>query len=183
MICGVTQCMGLLLILSLTLHFLLAFRADHCRSSVTRALKQFFVDSGSHSFPPALVSTGMGSGEYFHWKAGVVPNHTWLPWIPPCYTWGAQVPFQPLRNQFPSSSIGGKFNNLWGLHSSSYMYHTKAQLHQLPPSTKIWLERDWGTSSHAKDFKFTTYGISTVIAYNTGFTVNTLPGTSIWSDP
>ena len=96
-----------------------------------------------------------------------------LRWSGPCSTW----------NQYPSSSIGDKFNNLWGLHSSSYMYHTKAQLHQLPPSTKIWLERDWGTSSHAKDFKFTTYGISTVIAYNTGFTVNTLPGTSIWSDP
>ena len=95
MICGVTQCMGLLLILSLTLHFLLAFRADHCRSSVARALKQFFVDSGSHPFPPALVSTGMGSGEYFHWKAGVVPTCTCLPWIPPCYAWGDQAPVQP----------------------------------------------------------------------------------------
>ena len=95
MICGVTQCMGLLLILSLTLHFLLAFRADHCRSSVARAFKQFFVDSGSHPFPPALVSTGMGSGEYFHWKAGVVPTCTCLPWIPPCYAWGDQAPVQP----------------------------------------------------------------------------------------
>ena len=45
--------------------------------------------------PPALVSTGMGSGEYFHWKAGVVLTRTWLPWIPPCYAWGDQAPVQP----------------------------------------------------------------------------------------
>ena len=26
-------------------------------------------------------------------------------WIPPCYEWGPQAPVQPLRNQFPSSSL------------------------------------------------------------------------------
>ena len=33
-----------------------------------------------------------------------------LPWIPPCYAWGVQAPVQPLRHQFPSSSIGNEFN-------------------------------------------------------------------------
>ena len=33
-----------------------------------------------------------------------------LPWIPPCYAWGVQAPVQPLRHQFPSSSIGDEFN-------------------------------------------------------------------------
>ena len=32
-----------------------------------------------------------------------------LPWIPPCYAWGVQAPVQPLRHQFPSSSIGDEF--------------------------------------------------------------------------
>ena len=35
-----------------------------------------------------------------------------LPWIPPCYAWGVQAPVQPLRHQFPSSSIGDEFNSL-----------------------------------------------------------------------
>ena len=39
----------------------------------------------------------------------------WFPlagllWIPPCYAWGIQAPVQPLRHQFPSSSIGDEFN-------------------------------------------------------------------------
>ena len=33
-----------------------------------------------------------------------------LPWITPCYARGVQAPVQPLRHQFPSSSIGNEFN-------------------------------------------------------------------------
>ena len=36
-------------------------------------------------------------------------NRCGLPWIPPCYAWGIQAPIQPLRHQFPSSSIGDEF--------------------------------------------------------------------------
>ena len=36
-----------------------------------------------------------------------------LPWIPPCYAWDIQAPVQPLRHQFPSSSIADEFNYLF----------------------------------------------------------------------
>ena len=67
----------------------------------------------------ALVS--MGSWQYFPMNSFnvTVPvggcMQGWFPltrlsWIPPCYAWGVQAPVQPLRHQFPSSSIGDEFN-------------------------------------------------------------------------
>ena len=60
------------------------------------------------------------SGEYFPLNSFSVPASVggcmqgWFPlaglqWIPPCYAWGVQAPVQPLRHQFPSSSIGDEF--------------------------------------------------------------------------
>ena len=62
------------------------------------------------------------SGEYFPLNSFSVPVSVggcvqgWfplagLPWIPPCYAWGVQAPVQPLRHQFPSSSIGAEFKD------------------------------------------------------------------------
>lgn len=89
-------------------------------------LKWIFADSGSQPVPPIL-GIGkymcMGSGEYFPLNSFSVMVRVgccmqgWfllagLPWIPPCYAWGTQAPIQPLRHQFPSSSIGDEFNYL-----------------------------------------------------------------------
>ena len=47
--------LGLLLILSLELYFMLVFKAyNDCRSSVAQALKRLLADSGSQPFPPFL---------------------------------------------------------------------------------------------------------------------------------
>ena len=137
---------GPFIILWLTLHFMLAFWADLCRSGVKANLCGFWL---LQPFPPtfwvcALVS--MGSGEHFTLNSFSVTvpvggcmqkwfpfaGLLWIPvadlekmrggggglqknffwpfawirhWIPPCYEWGPQAPVQPLRNQFPSSSL------------------------------------------------------------------------------
>ena len=87
-------------------------------------LEWIFADSGSQPFPPpflgVFVLVSMGSGEYFPLNSFSMTMpvsscmQQWfllarLPWIPPCHVWGAQVPIQPLRHQFPSSSIDDEF--------------------------------------------------------------------------
>ena len=111
------DCRSLLLILCLTLYLMLAFLSW---SLWTCCLSEsLWILAPSPSLPfCALVS--MGSGEYFPLNSFsvMVPvggcMQGWfplmgLPWIPPCYAWDVQAPFQPLRHQFPSWSISDEF--------------------------------------------------------------------------
>ena len=111
---------GPLFILWLTLHLTLAFWADLCRSGVKENLCGFWLPALPSLFWGVCVLVSMGSGEYFPVNSFSMTMpvgscmQQWfllagLPWIPPCYAWGAQVPVQPLRHQFPSSSIDDEF--------------------------------------------------------------------------
>ena len=84
-------------------------------------LKRIFADSGFQLFPPFfwglcvgkygvrwVFSTEFLQYDHASWQQRWFPL-TGLPWIPPCYVWGAQAPVQPLRHQFPSSSIDDEF--------------------------------------------------------------------------
>ena len=72
-------------------------------------------------------ATGKGREVVFHWThfSVIVPRDsclqgwiplTVLPWIPPCCAWSVQVPCQPIRHQFPSSSIGDNFKDIYLVH-------------------------------------------------------------------
>ena len=106
---------SLLLILCLTLYLMLAFLSW---SLWTCCLSEsLWILAPSPSLPfCALVS--IRSGEYFPLNSFSVMVSVggcmqgWFPLagLPPCYAWGVQAPVQPLRHQFPSSSIGNEFN-------------------------------------------------------------------------
>ena len=108
---------GLLLILWLTLYLTLAFLSWSLRICCLASRCGFWLPARPSPFC-ALVS--IRSGEYFPLNSFSVTvpvggcMQGWfplagLPWIPPCYAWGVQAPVQPLRHQFPSSSIGDEF--------------------------------------------------------------------------
>ena len=67
---------------------------------------------------PFSAVVSIRSGEYFPLNSFSVMVSVggcmqgWFPLagLPPCYAWGVQAPVQPLRHQFPSSSIGNEFN-------------------------------------------------------------------------
>ena len=111
---------GLLFILWLTLHLMLVFLSWSSRICCLSESLRILALSPSLPFC-ALVSVGVRwvfSTEVFQcdgasWQlhAGVVPACRIAMWIPSCYAWGAQAPVQPLRHQFPSSSIGDEFNS------------------------------------------------------------------------
>ena len=100
---------GLLLILWLTLHLMLAFLSWSLRICCLANRCRFWL--------PARPSPSR-SGEYFPLNSFSVMVSVggcmqgWFPLagLPPCYAWGVQAPVQPLRHQFPSSSIGNEFN-------------------------------------------------------------------------
>ena len=109
---------GLLLILWLILHLMRAFLSWSLRICCLSQSLRILAPSPSLPFC-AWVSIGLV--EYFPLNSFsvMVPvggcMQGWfplagLPWIPPCYDWGFQAPVQPLRHQFPSSSIGDEFN-------------------------------------------------------------------------
>ena len=89
------------------------------------------IRSGEY-FPPNLfsvmVSVGGGLQGWFP-LAG-------LPWILPCYAWGVQAPLQPLRHQFPSSSIGDEFKRTYKDHIFKFQGPYLLLLTQVP--NKLW---------------------------------------------
>ena len=89
------------------------------------------IRSGEY-FPPnsfsVMVSVGGGLQGWFP-LAG-------LPWILPCYAWGVQAPLQPLRHQFPSSSIGDEFKRTYKDHIFKFQGPYLLLLTQVP--NKLW---------------------------------------------
>ena len=109
--------------------FSFAFAADNC-GSIQSHLWRNVADSFCPTlptlpFPKGGLSMQVSSQiSLFHWIRfqcdGTCqwPLQGWFPpagliWIPPSYTWGIldpTPPYQPLRHQFPSSSISDEFN-------------------------------------------------------------------------
>ena len=96
---------GLLLILWLTLHLMLAFLSWSLRICCLSESLRILTPKPSLPFCELVSMPVPDDSCMQRWfsLAG-------LSWIPSCYAWGTQAPVQLLRHQFPSSSTGDEFN-------------------------------------------------------------------------